>query len=157
MVICYNLSSMIWSTFNPLATILNQNKLVESNYVHWKRNLDIVLTASGYKHVIPTDCPREPKDQKDIYTKWLKDDEMAKYYMQASMPSVLQHQHESFKTVANIFSNLKEMLTKACRLDRQPLELLWALKWLKEPQFRNKFWKWWTHWTSWRFWVLRLM
>ena len=37
----FNLNS---NTFNPLATILNQNKLVGSNYVDWKRNLDIVLS-----------------------------------------------------------------------------------------------------------------
>ena len=33
------------SAFSPLATILTQNKLTGNNYVEWKRNLDIVLTA----------------------------------------------------------------------------------------------------------------
>ena len=31
------------ASFSPLVTILNQNKLTGSNYVDWKRNLDIVL------------------------------------------------------------------------------------------------------------------
>ena len=53
--------------------------------------------------------PDVPQDQKDLYTKWLKDNEMAKSYMQASMLSVLQHQHESFKTAVEIISNLKVM------------------------------------------------
>ena len=30
---------------NPLSTLLTQNKLDGENYVDWKRNLDIVLTA----------------------------------------------------------------------------------------------------------------
>ena len=32
------------ASFSPLVTVLNQNKLIGSNYVDWKRNLDIVLT-----------------------------------------------------------------------------------------------------------------
>ena len=42
---CYSLFNMNSNTFNPLATIFNQNKLVGSNYVDWKQNLDIVLTT----------------------------------------------------------------------------------------------------------------
>ena len=67
-------SNMLPNTFNPLATILNQNKLVGSNYVDWKRNLDIVLTASGYKYVLTTvplekPLPDAPQDQKELYAK----------------------------------------------------------------------------------------
>ena len=114
MVMCYSLFSMNSSTFNPLATIPNQNKLVGSNNEDLKRNLDIVLTASRYKYVLTTPCFKEHgpdalQDQKDLYTKWIKDDEMAMCYMQASMPSVLQHQHHSYKTTSNIITNLKEM------------------------------------------------
>ena len=110
----YNLFNMNSNTFNPLATILNQNKLVGSNYVDWKRNLDIVLTASRYKYVltmVPLDepGPDAPQDKKDHYAKWTKDDEMARCCIQASMSSVLLHQHQSYKTAYNIVSNLKEM------------------------------------------------
>ena len=89
---CYSLFNMTSHTFNPLATILNQNKLVGSNYVDWKWNLDIVLTASGYKYVltmVPLDepGPDAPQDKKDHYAKWTKDDEMARCYIQVSMSS----------------------------------------------------------------------
>ena len=101
-------------SFNPLATILNQNKLLGSNYIDWKRNLYIVPTAVGYKYVLTTECPQDlgpdaPQDEKDLYTKWLKYDEMATCYMMASMLSIFQHQHESFRTTFEIISNLKEM------------------------------------------------
>ena len=46
--------------FSPLVTILNQNKLTESNYVDWKRNLDIVLTAEAHKYVLTKPCPSFP-------------------------------------------------------------------------------------------------
>ena len=37
------------ASFSPLVAILNQNKLTGSNYVDWKRNLDIVLEGkSGF-------------------------------------------------------------------------------------------------------------
>ena len=36
-------------SFNPLAVILKENKLDGTNYIDWKRNLDIVLTTEDYK------------------------------------------------------------------------------------------------------------
>ena len=38
---------------SPLAIIFTQNKLTGKNYVDWKRNLDIVLTAENHKMVLP--------------------------------------------------------------------------------------------------------
>ena len=40
--------------------LLNQNKLTETNYVDWKRNLDIVLTIEGYKYVLTEELPDLP-------------------------------------------------------------------------------------------------
>lgn len=48
---------MFESSFNPLAAILNQNKLPRTNYVDWKQNLDIVLTSGQYKYVFNTELP----------------------------------------------------------------------------------------------------
>ena len=39
------------SPFNPISTILGQNKLEGSSYVDWRINLDIVLTAEEYEFV----------------------------------------------------------------------------------------------------------
>ena len=52
--------------FIPLATILTQNKLTENNYVEWKCNLDIVLTAEDNIYVLSTPCPPEPADRKSV-------------------------------------------------------------------------------------------
>ena len=48
------------ASFSPLVTILNQNKLTGSNYVDWKRNLDIVLTVKEHKYVLTRPCPSFP-------------------------------------------------------------------------------------------------
>lgn len=116
-------TSMNPSTFNHLATILDQNKLVDPNYVDQKRNLDIVLTATGNRYVLTTnfleapgsDAPQQENVQ---YNKWLKDYEMGMCYL-AFMSSVLQHQHDSFKTTLEIIYNLKEMFEDQDRPARQ--------------------------------------
>ena len=50
----------IMASFSPLVAILNQNKLNGSNYVDWKRNLDIVLIAEEHKYVFTQPCPNFP-------------------------------------------------------------------------------------------------
>ena len=43
--------------FSALVTTLNQNKLTRSNYVDWKRNLDIILSTEEHKYVLTQPCP----------------------------------------------------------------------------------------------------
>ena len=63
--------------FNPLATILKENKLDGTNYIDWKRNLDIVLTAEDCKFVLINLCPPKPyegatEQEAKPYEKWLR-------------------------------------------------------------------------------------
>ena len=102
------------SAFNPLSAILNQNKLNEQNYVDWKRNLDIVLTAEGYKYVLTTPKPSEPTpdssdEDKEKFEKWVKANDMAKCYILASVSNVIQHQHQFYTVASDIMFSLKEM------------------------------------------------
>ena len=53
-------SDLIMASFSPLVAILNQNELTRSNYVDWKRNLDIVLAAEEHKYVLNQACPNFP-------------------------------------------------------------------------------------------------
>ena len=48
------------TSFSLLVTILNKNKLIGSNYVDWKINLDIVLTTEEHKYVLTQPCPSFP-------------------------------------------------------------------------------------------------
>ncbi|XP_058181228.1 uncharacterized protein LOC131299665 [Rhododendron vialii] len=112
------------SSFNPLSVILSQNKLVGPNYVDWKWNLNIVLTAEGYTYVLTENCPPLPTDEstdeeRKKFKDWKKADEMAKCYILASMSNVLQHQHQSFGSASDIMLNLKEMFGEQGRAARQ--------------------------------------
>nr|XP_016440244.1 PREDICTED: uncharacterized protein LOC107766047 [Nicotiana tabacum] len=81
---------------------------------HKSWNLDIVLTAEGYKFVITEECPKKPDedatdDQVKAYDKWVKDDEIARCYILASMANVLQHQHQSMRSSYDMLESIKEM------------------------------------------------
>ena len=85
------------TNFNPLAKILDENRLFGPNYVDWKRNLIIVLTADKIAYVHNTESPKlalayATKEQRDAFNKWHEADEMAKCYIMVSMTNVLQKQ-----------------------------------------------------------------
>ena len=82
------------ASFSPLVTILNQNKLNGSNYVDWKRNLDIVLTTEENKFVLNQPWPNFPSldaasEEKQRYDRWQKSNEMAKCYILVAVSNVL--------------------------------------------------------------------
>ena len=111
------------TSFSPLVTILNQNKLTGSNYVNWKRNLDIVLTAEEHKYVLTQPCPSfplldAPLEEKQRYDRWQKSNEMAKCYILASNSNVLQHQIKDVELTSDIMLSLKEMFGEQGRFAR---------------------------------------
>ena len=61
----------IMASFSPLVTNFNQNKLIGSNYIDWKRNLDIFLTTEGHKYVLTQPCPNFLKARKCVKTQEL--------------------------------------------------------------------------------------
>lgn len=110
--------------FNPLFTILKDNKLTGPNYIEWKRNLDIVLTAEEYKFCTyepKPDQPAEdaPESEKEYYKRWVKADEMSRCYILAAMSGVLQHQHQAMPTASDMLYNLKELFGEQNRAARQ--------------------------------------
>ncbi|KAL8123290.1 hypothetical protein AgCh_011313 [Apium graveolens] len=64
--------------FNPLFTILKDTKLTGPNYIEWKRNLDIMLTAEEYKFCTYEPKPNQPavdapENEKEYYKRWIKE------------------------------------------------------------------------------------
>ena len=107
-------SDLIMESFSPLVTILSQNKLTRSNYVDWKRNLDIVLTDEEHKYVLTQPCPSFPSldaplEEKQRYNRWQKSNEMAKCYILSSISKVLQHQMQDVELTSDIMLSLKKM------------------------------------------------
>ena len=114
---------MCSSAFSPLATILTQNKLTGNNFIEWKWNLDIVLTAKDHIYVLTTPCPEEPTANASVaarheFDKWKKLNGMARCYMLASVVGVLQHQFQSNDSASAIMVSLKEMFGEHGRPDR---------------------------------------
>ena len=102
------------NSFNPLSVILKENKLTGPNYIDWKRNLNLVLTAQEYKFVLTDVCLPAPgsdslKEEVEAFQTRRKADEMARCYILASMSNILQHQHENMATAYDMMINLKEM------------------------------------------------
>ena len=107
-----------------IVTILNQNKLTRSNYVDWKRNLDIVLTVEEHKYVLNELCPNfpaldAPSEEKQRFDCWKKSNEMAKCYILASISNVLQHQMQDVELASDIMFSLKEMFGEQVRSTKQ--------------------------------------
>ena len=111
------------SGFSPLSIILKENKLTGPNYVDWKRNLNIVLTAEEYKYVLTEPCPEIGEDstdqEREAEKAWKKADGMAKCYMLASMSSVLQSKHENMPTAYDMDVSLRTMFADKSRPARQ--------------------------------------
>ena len=87
-------------------------------------NLDIVLTADGYKYVLTDPKPHEPgpdssAEDKEKFEKWVKANDMAKCYILASVSNVIQHQHQFYTVASDILFSIKEMFGSQGRLERQ--------------------------------------
>ncbi|KAH9752503.1 Integrase catalytic domain-containing protein [Citrus sinensis] len=112
------------SSLSPLTSILSQNKLTGENYIDWKRNLFIVLTAENYKYVLTQPCPPVPADdahrnQRRLYEKWKKANEMAKCYILASISNILQTKHQNLETATEIMDSLQQMFGQSTHSARQ--------------------------------------
>ena len=114
---------MIKLAFNPLTIILKENKLIGPNYIDWKTNLYIVLTAKECKFVLTEVCPQQPGEgatdkETQAYQKWENADEMMQCYISTSMSNVLLHQHQSMPTTYDMMISLKEMFGNQNRVVR---------------------------------------
>ncbi|XP_077217880.1 uncharacterized protein LOC143852382 [Tasmannia lanceolata] len=102
------------ASFNSLAKILDENKLTGSNYLDWKMNVMLVLTATKVYWVFTTEDPELPgpdaaQADHDRKSKWLEDNEMEKCYILGSIFNVLQQQHIGMAVASDIMLNIKEM------------------------------------------------
>ncbi|GFQ01585.1 hypothetical protein PHJA_002302400 [Phtheirospermum japonicum] len=109
---------------NPLASILDQNKLTGPNFLDWIRNLKLVLTVDERLYVLTERPSFEPlpDDVTDAQhaelERWKKDDVHAKCYMITSMVPELARKYELFAHAADIKENLESMYSENTRVSR---------------------------------------
>ncbi|XP_020111092.1 uncharacterized protein LOC109726074 [Ananas comosus] len=107
---------------NPLANILDTNRLTGPNFTNWPRNLRIVLNSEKLAYVLDTETRAVPENptaqQRAARNKWTDDNIKVKCYMLASMSIELQRQHEHMESVADILLYLKELYDEQSRTAR---------------------------------------
>ncbi|XP_052193798.1 uncharacterized protein LOC127802142 [Diospyros lotus] len=108
---------------NPLAGLLDTNKLTGPNYLDWLRNLKIVLDSEKITYVIDKAPPEKVSEASTLeelttWQKWKDDDIHARYYMIASMSNELQKQHENMEHAAEIHLHLQELYGEQTRYVR---------------------------------------
>ncbi|KAL5764701.1 hypothetical protein ACOSQ2_017295 [Xanthoceras sorbifolium] len=75
------------------------------------------FVLSTPKPLAPTDESTE--EQRGEYEQWETLDEMAKFYIMATMSDVLQQQHEGMRTAAKIMLSLEEMFAMRSRTTKR--------------------------------------
>ena len=72
------------SALNPLAHILESNRLIEINFKDWLRNLKIVMISKNIGYVLDQDPPimtsHPSAEQRAVHKKWMDDDHQIKCY-----------------------------------------------------------------------------
>ena len=79
-----------------------------------EKELHIVLTTEKLQKVLTEPCPDAPLEDAPeevvrAYDAWKAADDLAKCYILASMENVLQQQHVSMETAADMMTNLADM------------------------------------------------
>ena len=96
--------------YNPQACELQDNILHGSNFLVWKKHIDIVLRSEGCKYVLYASCLAEGSwlsDTLGAEAKWQEDNFKAKSYMLASMLGYLQFLHHGMMTAKEIVESLQ--------------------------------------------------
>ena len=99
---------------NPLASILDKDKLTGPNFLDWRRKLKIVLDYERLYYVLDMIDP-DPIDNDSstekvaAYHKWESDELKVRSYIKASMSSTLQEQYERVDSSVEIMEHLQEL------------------------------------------------
>ena len=109
---CY-VDNFIMVSSLSLRSILDNNKLIDSNFVDWMRNLCIVLVQEKIFYILDTpslDSIRKDatEEERSTYKMWQNDSTTVKCIMLASMSNDLQRQYEEINP-QSILLNLKEL------------------------------------------------
>ena len=109
----------------PLASILNQNKLTGTNFVEWKRNLYIVLTAEDYLTALEDECPELPaanlpsEEESRAYNAWQKADNVDRVTYWALCPVCCNHRTSRLPQAMRSWRTSKKCLgIRTVHLDR---------------------------------------
>ncbi|KAK4477733.1 hypothetical protein RD792_016991, partial [Penstemon davidsonii] len=107
---------------NPLSIILDTNKLNESNFIDWLRNLRIVLDSDHRSYVLDAPMPGAlpegvSEEERATHARWVDDDIQVSCLMLASMTNELQKQHAKMLHSVDILLHLRNMFGENLEVD----------------------------------------
>ncbi|XP_045791726.1 uncharacterized protein LOC123886456 [Trifolium pratense] len=107
---------------NILRSILEKDKLNETNFLDWHRNLRIVLKHEKKLYVLDGPVPEEApdgatRDERDAYNRHVNDAIEVSCIMLATMTAELQKQHENM-AVFDMIEHLKTLYQEQARHER---------------------------------------
>ena len=122
---------------NPLAIILDHNRLTGPNFIDWLRNLKVVLASEKILYVLeqslPGPLPKNASQEEQVTLKQWKDDDMqARCIMWASMSTELHRQHEKYTSANEILLHLQELFGEHSRTSRYEIS-----KWLFRAKMKE--------------------
>ncbi|XP_052294703.1 uncharacterized protein LOC127901431 [Citrus sinensis] len=90
----------------------------------WMSSDYFVEMATGEEEEKKNPCPPVPADdahrnQRRLYEKWQKANEIAKCYILASISNILQTKHQNLETATEIMDSLQQMFGQGTRFARQ--------------------------------------
>jgi len=106
-----------------LRSVLESNKLNETNYADWIRNLRIVLRAANKEDVLDNPLPEEPTAdapaaERNAYRRAVDKDREVSCLMLACMEPELQMQFENNHAVHDMIVVLRDMFQTQVRTER---------------------------------------
>ena len=104
---------------NPLHGIMNANRLIDTSFTNWLKNLKILPQSERITYVLDGDSLVDPasnayEDEVWEYQKWPEDSTTLQYYMLASMCNNLQRQHEDME-LRTMLLHLMELFAEQSR------------------------------------------
>ncbi|KAA0064270.1 gag/pol protein [Cucumis melo var. makuwa] len=99
---------------SSIVQLLASKKLNGDNYAAWKSNLNTILVVDDLRFVLTEKCPQTPasnanRASREVYDRWIKENEKTCLYILASMSDVLAKKHKSLATAKEIMDSLKGM------------------------------------------------
>ena len=106
-----------------LRSVLESNKLNETNYADWIRNLRIVLRAANKEDVLDNPLPEElaadaPTAERNAYRRAVGNDREVRCLMLACMEPELQMQFENNHAAHDMIVALRDMFQTQARTER---------------------------------------
>ncbi|XP_038876742.1 uncharacterized protein LOC120069128 [Benincasa hispida] len=99
---------------NSTIQLLAFDKFNGEGYSTWKSNINTIFVVNDLSFVLTEECPPVPsstitRNVRDVYNRWVRENEKAQAYILASISDVLNKKHKVMPTAREIMTSLQKM------------------------------------------------